>query len=85
LRSAQISLWRRLSSTIRPGQIRLSSSSLPTSSWRLEQRQQQVEGASAEPYRLAVREQLPAMRQDPEVAEFNDRRRVRRANHNRRL
>jgi hypothetical protein len=49
--------------------------------WRLNQHQQQVEGASAEPYRPAVGQQLPAMRQDAEVAEFDNRRRVRQANH----
>ena len=48
---------------------------------RLDQRQQQVEGASAEPYRPAFGEQLAAMRQDAEVAKFDDRRRVRRASH----
>ena len=48
---------------------------------RLEQRQQQVEGASAEPYRLAFGEELAAMRQDAEVAELDDRRRVGRAKH----
>ena len=51
------------------------------SPWRLDQRQQQVEGASAEPYRPAFGEQLAAMRQDAEVAKFDDRRRVRQANH----
>ena len=53
--------------------------------WRLNQRQQQVEGAAAEPCRLAVGEQLPAMRQDAEAAEFDDRRRVKRANHDPKL
>jgi hypothetical protein len=48
---------------------------------RLKQRQQQVERASAEPYRLAFSEQLAAMRQDAEVAKFDDRRRIRQANH----
>ena len=51
------------------------------SPWHLEQRQQQVEGASAEPYRPAFGEQLAAMRQDAEVAKFDDRQRVGQANH----
>jgi hypothetical protein len=55
------------------------------SPWRLEQRQQQVECASAEPYRPAFGEQLTAIRQDAEAAKFDDRRRVRQANHDRQL
>src|SRR6516164_10604559 len=52
---------------------------------RLKQRHQQVEGASAEPYRPAFGEQLAAMRQDAEAAKFDDRRRVGQANHDRQL
>jgi hypothetical protein len=51
---------------------------------RLDQRQQQVEGSPAELYRPAFGEQLAAKRQDAEVAKFDDRRRVRQANHDRR-
>jgi hypothetical protein len=81
LRSAQIPVWSRFSSAIRPGRIPLNSSSLPstipdtsinTYNWR-----------SAEPYRLAVGEQLPAIRQDAELAKFNNRRRFRQTNHDR--
>jgi hypothetical protein len=78
LRSAEISPCSRCSSTIRPGQIRRNSSSLPTTSpGCLERRQQQVKGASAELYRAAFGEQLAAMRQDTEVPKFDDRPRIR--------
>jgi hypothetical protein len=46
-------------------------------------RQQQVEGAAAERYRPAFGEQFAAMRQDAEVAKFDNRRRVRQADHGR--
>jgi hypothetical protein len=52
---------------------------------RLDQRHQHIESPSAKPYRPAVGEQLAAMRQDTEVAKFDDRRRVGKANHGRRL
>jgi hypothetical protein len=44
-----------------------------------------IEGASAEPYRPAFGEQLAAMRQNAEVAKFDDRRWIRQAKHGRQL
>jgi hypothetical protein len=51
---------------------------------RLDQRHKHVESPPAEPYWPIIGEQLAAMRQDSEVAEFDERRRVGQANHDRR-
>ena len=48
-----------------------------------DQRHQHIESPAAEGYRPAFGEQLAAMREDAEVAEFDARRRVGRANHGR--
>src|SRR5271163_723836 len=48
-----------------------------------DQRHQHIKGAAAERYRPAVGYQLAAMREDAEVAKFDDRQRIRLANHER--
>jgi hypothetical protein len=50
---------------------------------RLDQRHQQIKGAAAESYRPAVGENFAAMRQDPETAELDARRRFGQGIHSR--
>ena len=59
-----------LLSAIRPGQTRLFSSSLLTSTpLGLEQDREHIESPPAELHRLAVVQHFAALRQDPETAE----------------
>src|SRR5262245_58213362 len=82
LRNAATSPANRFSSTIRPCQTCFSNSSLLTTApGGFDQRQQHIEGTATECDRPAVGEKLAAMRQDAEVAEFDDRRRFGQAKH----
>src|SRR6516164_4822805 len=86
LRSALIWACRLLSSTIRPGQTRLISSSLlATAPWCLDQHHEYIESTPAEFHQSAVGENFTALRQDPETTELEARRGFGYGIHGRRL